>query len=181
MLDSLAGRCGWIGMANCFDPAGSVPPIDTDQAFLSAWDQGVNPVFVTGSDYALATSSPCLNAGLMTLDPGVMSELNYRDYGTMDIGFHQLPGTGTIPGSPCDLAIVDEVVYWEEQTPYPTGYLVMIEADGYGFILAEFVDDGTEFDFSSQAAVYDHLYLWVMSHNLRRVYSEPVMIEWLDE
>lgn len=180
-LNSEAGRCDWIGMTNCFDPAGSVPAIETDQAQLSVWDQNADPVFAAGTGYALGNSSPCLNAGLMTLEPGVMSEWNYSDYGLMDIGFHQLPGTGTIPGSPCNLEIVDEVLYWDESAPYPTGYLVMIEADGYGFILAEFVDEGTEFDFSDPAGVYDHLYLWVLSHNLRRVYSEPVMIEWLYE
>jgi hypothetical protein len=109
-----------------------------------------------------------------------MSELNYNDYGKMDIGFHQLPGTGTEPGSPCNLYIVNTELFWDEPSSRPTGYLVIVEVDGYGFIHAEFVDTGTSFDFSAQAAEYNHLYLWVMSHQHRRVYSEPVMIEWQD-
>jgi hypothetical protein len=174
-------RCDFISFHNCFHHDGSVPPVETDiGGVLSGWSLYDDPDFADSNAYLLSTVSPCLNKGLFTLNPGVMSELSYPDYGMLSIGFHQLPGTGLLPGSPVDLQISEYVLSWNESTPYPDGYLILVENIYEEYIHAEFVETN-QYSFDEGPEVnYNHLYFWILPHFGRRVYNNPVMIEWME-
>ncbi len=177
-------RCDFISFHNCFHAGDITPPVETGIGdVLSGWSLYDDPDFDTGDPdvYLLSDTSPCLDRGLYTLNPGVISELNYPDYGMLSIGFHQLPGTGLLPGSPSDLQILGYVLSWNPSTSKESGYLVLVETYAGNFIHARFTkDDEYSYDFIGAAMYHDHLFFWVMSHFNRRVYSDPVMIEWIE-
>jgi hypothetical protein len=176
-------RCDFISYNNCFPDDGAMAAVETDAGgIVMGWSLYEDPGFVENNPipYVLSSASPCLDNGLHTLDPGVISELNYKDYGMLTMGFHQLPGEGTLPGSPVDLQIDGYELSWDESTPYPDGYLVCVESVYGYYIYVGFIED-TSFEFTTLATNNDHLYFWVLSHIGRRVYSDPVMIEWIEE
>jgi hypothetical protein len=177
-------RCDLIGSHNCFyDESGIVSPFETEIGkILTSRDTEDDPEFGAGGKYLLTDTSPCLNTGLFTLYPGIMSELKYFDYGMMDIGYHHLVDPYNLPGSPENLQIDGYMLSWDPSySGWVNGYLVLVETYAGNFIQAVFRNDNELFyDFSDAANNYDHLFLWVMAHIDRIVYSDPVMIEWME-
>lgn len=178
-------RCHAIGAANCFDSQSYKDVVSSDQDWLTSLDMHKSPGFSDEFSYTLEKESPCIDAGMFVLNPGVMSEKNYSDYGQMDIGFHQLPGTGVHLLAPINLRIEENMgeeemrLLWEKNgPPFPHGYLVRVETV-YGDNVQAIYCEETNFNFYNLALDYDHLYFWVFSHLNRWVYSDPVMIEWM--
>jgi hypothetical protein len=148
---------------------------------LTSRDIEDDPEFGTGWKYLLTDTSPCLNKGLFTLNPGIMSELKYFDYGMLDIGYHHLVDPDNIPDSPENLQINEYLLSWDAPPSGFNGYLVLVETYAGNFIHSAFrYANELFYDFSGAAENHDHLFLWVMAHFNRMVYSDPVMIEWME-
>ncbi len=114
--------CNWLQ----FEP-------ESVLALMCSNDRGsdVDPKFVNpASDFHLKNDSLCINAGFISLSPGIISESGYQDYHILDIGYHFYGEIGAIGSVRTLRAIDDDTIAWTAPDfGDPNGYVVIWEDD----------------------------------------------------
>lgn len=173
-------RCDIISLNNCFNLPGSTDVIklesSTMHGIVTCDHLEDDPCLFPGS-YSLNSNSPCINAGLHLLEPGITSAMNYPDFGRLDIGYHYPLYTGNIPEAPTNVRIEqDNQIHWDPPVTAPHDYILVLYLDNHRYSSVVVPQS------SSPSYTYDgpetHLWFGVMSRNNQQLYSECVWLEW---
>ena len=159
---------------------------DCDEKWLSETDGSLqsigdipddDPVFASVSlgNYKLSVLSPCINAGITSLEPGIMSEGEYSDYHLLDAGCH-FSNVSSAMGPITNLTSDELQLNWSAPTGYTVqGYLIIWE-DTTGFIYGSERISSTTYEISGDLA---GLGLWfgVSAFSSSGQFGQPVFIQ----
>ncbi len=152
---------------------------EPDRSLLSNNDRGnIAPLFASPSsgNYKLNSSSPCINAGYDSLQPGISSEGDYLDYHLLDTGYH-FPNSTSGMSPVTNVTSAGGVISWTPPTPSPAGYVVVWD-DGSGYILgsANLISSATSYTVPTELRGIG-LYFGISAFSSSGQFSSPVFIQ----